>query len=149
MKFRRNVKEEKLFHAVALFSLIVTIILTAVYLLNHNENILQFIGLLVLIFLLYFYIVHSLRKNYVEFQDDKIILINGNSRNIVINICEIETILFPSAKALQNKLNENAIIIKRAAVKNIINYNPQIERYIKDNYKIDTIYYDNYKKAIQ
>lgn len=52
-------------------------------------------------------------KSFVEFQEDKIILINGNGMNIVINIDEIEAALIPSPKALKNKMKENAIVFKR------------------------------------
>ena len=38
MKFRRNIKEEKLFHKVALFSLIAEIVLLAIYFITFNEE---------------------------------------------------------------------------------------------------------------
>ena len=149
MKFRRNIKEEKLFHKVALFSLIAEIVLLAIYFITFNEEFVRFILLLLFVFPLYFLIVHLLRKSFVEFQEDKIILINGNGINIVININEIERILIPSSKALESKMKDNAIIIKRIGVNNIISYNSEIENYIKNNYKIDVEYYDNYTQAIK
>ena len=93
MKFRRNIKEEKLFHKVALFSLIAEIVLLTIYFITFNEELVRFILLLLFVFPLYFLLVHLLRKSFVEFQEDKIILINGNGINIVININEIEKIL--------------------------------------------------------
>ena len=149
MKFRRNIKEEKFFHKVALFSLIAEIVLLAIYFITFNEELVRFILLLLFVFPLYFLIVHLLRKSFVEFQEDKIILINGNGINIVININEIERILIPSSKALESKMKDNAIIIKRIGVNNIISYSLEIESYIKNNYKIDVEYYDNYTQAIK
>ena len=149
MKFRRNIKEENLFHKVALFSLIAEIVLLTIYFITFNEELVRFILVLLFVFPLYFLIVHLLRKSFVEFQEDKIILINGNGRNIVININEIEKILIPSSKALESKMKDNPIIIKRIGVNNIISYNSEIENYIKNNYKIDVEYYDNYTQAIK
>ena len=149
MKFRRNIKEEKLFHIVALFSLIAEIVLLTIYFITFNEELVRFILVLLFVFPLYFLLVHLLRKSFVEFQEDKIILINGNGINIVININEIEKILIPSSKALERKMKNNAIIIKRIGVNNIISYNSEIENYIKNNYKIDVEYYDNYTQAIK
>ena len=149
MKFRRNIKEEKLFHKVALFSFIAEIVLITIYFITFNEELVRFILLLLFVFPLYFLLVHLLRKSFVEFQEDKIILINGNGINIVININEIEKILIPSSKALESKMKDNAIIIKRIGVNNIISYNSEIENYIKNNYKIDVEYYDNYTQAIK
>lgn len=149
MKFRRNIKEEKLFNKVALFSLIAEIVLLTIYFITFNEELVRFILVLLFVFPLYFLLVHFLRKSFVEFQEDKIILINGNGTNIVININEIEKILIPSSKALESKMKNNAIIIKRISVNNIISYNSEIENYIKNNYKIDVEYYDNYTKAIK
>ena len=149
MKFRRNIKEEKLFNKVALFSLIAEIVLLTIYFITFNEELVRFILVLLFVFPLYFLLVHLLRKSFVEFQEDKIILINGNGINIVININEIEKILIPSSKALESKMKDNAIIIKRIGVDNIISYSSEIENYIKNNYKIDVEYYDNYTQAIK
>ena len=149
MKFRRNIKEENLFHKVALFSLIAEIVLLTIYFITFNEELVRLILLLLFVFPLYFLLVHLLRKSFVEFQEDKIILINGNGINIVININEIEKILIPSSKALESKMKDNAIIIKRIGVNNIISYSSEIENYIKNNYKIDVEYYDNYTQAIK
>ena len=149
MKFRCNIKEEKLFHKVAIFSLIAEIVLLIIYFITFNEKLVRLILLLLFVFPLYFLLVHLLRKSFVEFQEDKIILINGNGINIVININEIEKILIPSSKALESKMKDNAIIIKRIGVNNIISYNSEIENYIKNNYKIDVEYYDNYTQAIK
>ena len=149
MKFRRNVKEEKLFNKVALLSLIAEIVLVIYYLATFNKELIRFIVVLLFMFPLYFVIVHLLRKNFVEFQKDKIILINGNGMNIVINTNEVKAILFPSSKALKSKIKENAIVIKRSTMNNIISYNLEIENYIKNNYDLEIAYYDNYTQAIK
>lgn len=43
MKFRRNVKEEKLFNKVALLSLIAEIVLVIYYLVTFNKELIRFI----------------------------------------------------------------------------------------------------------
>lgn len=148
MKFRRNIKEEKLFRTVALLSLIAEIILIAVYLTSNYDRLLDLILSLSPVFPLYLLISNILKKNFVELKEDKIIFINGNENNIVINIDEIQTILIPSATALKNKIKENNIAIKRIDTTNIIPYKPEIENYIKETYKLDIVYYDDYSKAI-
>lgn len=148
MKFRRNIKEEKLFRTVALLSLIAEIILIAVYLTTNYAKLLDLILTLSAVFPLYLLISNKLKKHFVELKEDKIILINGNENNIVINIDEIQTILIPSATALKNKIKENNIAIKRIDTTNIIPYKPEIENYIKETYKLDIVYYDDYSKAI-
>ena len=90
-----------------------------------------------------------MKKQFVEFKEDKIILINGNGRDITIDISEIETIMIPSATALQSKIQDNPIILKRREIKNIISYSVEIEEYIKKNLKIDIVYYDKYSRAIK
>ncbi len=148
MKFRRNIKEEKLFRTVALISLIAEIILIAVYLTTNYTKLLDLIILLIFVFPLYLLISNKLKKNFVELKEDEIILINSNGNNIVINIDEIQTILIPSTTALKNKIKENNIVIKRNSITNIIPYKPEIENYIKETYKLNIVYYDDYSKAI-
>ena len=60
-------------------------------------------------------------------------MINGNGRDITIDISEIETIMIPSSTALQSKIQDNPIILKRRVIKNIISYSIEIEEYIKEN----------------
>ncbi|MBQ9715570.1 MAG: hypothetical protein IJV77_04095 [Clostridia bacterium] len=148
MKFRRNIKEEKLFRTVALLSLIAEIILIAVYLTTNYDRLLDLIITLSPVFPLYLVLSNILKKHFVELKEDKIIFINGNENNIVINIDEIQTILIPSATALKNKIKENNIAIKRIDTTNIIPYKPEIENYIKETYELDIVYYDDYSKAI-
>ena len=97
----------------------------------------------------FFFISISMKKQFVEFKEDKIILINGNGRDITIDLSEIETIMIPSATALQSKIQDNPIILKRRVIKNIISYSIEIEEYIKKNLKIDIVYYDKYSRAIK
>ena len=148
MKFRRNIKEEKLFRTVALLSLIAEIILIAVYLTTNYDRLLDLIITLSPVFPLYLVLSNILKKHFVELKEDKIIFINGNENNIVINIDEIQTILIPSATALKNKIKENNIAIKRIDTTNIIPYKQEIENYIKETYELDIVYYDDYSKAI-
>ena len=122
MKFRRNVKVEKLFYKVAIGSLVVFIILLVIYLITFNSDILRFLGSVLVVVPLYFFGSRSLKRDFVEFQEDKIIIINSNARNIEINISEIETIILPSAKALKSKKEDNPIVIKRVNTSNIISY---------------------------
>ena len=144
MKFRRNVKEEKLFYKVAIGSLVVFIILLVIYLITFNSDILRFLGSVLVVVPLYFFGSRSLKRDFVEFQEDKIIIINSNARNIEINISEIETLILPSAKALKSKKEDNPIVIKRVNTSNIISYSVEIENYIKENLSNYISYYDDY-----
>jgi hypothetical protein len=144
MKFRRNVKEEKLFYKVAIGSLVVFIILLVIYLITFNSDILRLLGSVLVVVPLYFFGSRSLKRDFVEFQEDKIIIINSNARNIEINISEIETIILPSAKALKSKKEDNPIVIKRVNTSNIISYSVEIENYIKENLSNYISYYDDY-----
>jgi hypothetical protein len=144
MKFRRNVKVEKLFYKVAIGSLVVFIILLVIYLITFNSDILRLLGSVLVVVPLYFFGSRSLKRDFVEFQEDKIIIINSNARNIEINISEIETIILPSAKALKSKKEDNPIVIKRVNTSNIISYSVEIENYIKENLSNYISYYDDY-----
>ena len=149
MKFRRNVKEEKLFRWVAIGGLVLLAILFVVFFTTRDNALLDLIVPAILIPPLFFFISISMKKQFVEFKEDKIILINGNGRDITIDISEIETIMIPSATALQSKIQDNPIILKRRVIKNIISYSIEIEEYIKKNLKIDIVYYDKYSSAIK
>ena len=101
-----------------------------------------------------FYKYKRVNKNGVEVCYVNILKYNKDLNKeigdyVSININEIEKILIPSSKALKSKMKDNAIIIKRIGVNNIISYNSEIENYIKNNYKIDVEYYDNYTQAIK
>ena len=149
MKFRRNVKEEKLFRWVAIGGLVLLAILFVIFVTTRDNALLDLIVPAILIPPLFFFISISMKKQFVEFKEDKIILINGNGRDITIDISEIETIMIPSATALQSKIQDNPIILKRRVIKNIISYSIEIEEYIKKNLKIDIVYYDKYSRAIK
>ena len=149
MKFRRNVKEEKLFRWVAIGGLVLLAILFVVFFTTRDNALLDLIVPAILIPPPFFFISVSTKKQFVEFKEDKIILINGNGRDITIDISEIETIMIPSATALQSKIQDNPIILKRRVIKNIISYSIEIEEYIKKNLKIDIVYYDKYSRAIK
>ena len=149
MKFRRNVKEEKIFRGVAIGGLVLLAILFVIFVTTRDNALLDLIVPAILIPPLFFFISISMKKQFVEFKEDKIILINGNGRDITIDISEIETIMIPSATALQSKIQDNPIILKRRVIKNIISYSIEIEEYIKKNLKIDIVYYDKYSRAIK
>ena len=149
MKFRRNVKEEKLFRWVAIGGLVLLAILFVIFVTTRDNTLLDLIVPAILIPPLCFFISISMKKHFVEFKEDKIILINGNGRDITIDLSEIETIMIPSATALQSKIQDNPIILKRRVIKNIISYSIEIEEYIKKNLKIDIVYYDKYSRAIK
>lgn len=149
MKFRRNVKDEKLFRWVAIGGLVLLAILFVIFVTTRDNALLDLIVPAILIPPLFFFISISMKKQFVEFKEDKIILINGNGRDITIDISEIETIMIPSATALQSKIQDNPIILKRRVITNIISYSIEIEEYIKKNLKIDIVYYDKYSRAIK
>ena len=149
MKFRRNVKEEKFSRGVAIGGLVLLAILFVIFVTTRDNALLDLIVPAILIPPLFFFISISTKKQFVEFKEDKIILINGNGRDITIDISEIETIMIPSATALKSKIQDNPIILKRRDIKNIISYSVEIEEYIKKNLKIDIVYYDKYSRAIK
>ena len=149
MKFRRNVKEEKFFRVVAIGGLVLLAILFVIFVTTRDNALLDLIVPAILIPPLFFFISISMKKQFVEFKEDKIILINGNGQDITIDISEIETIMIPSATAQQSKIQDNPIIFKRREIKNIISYSVEIEEYIKKNLKIDIVYYDKYSRAIK
>ena len=149
MKFRRNVKEEKIFREVAIGGLVLLAILFVIFVITRDNALLDLIVPAILIPPPFFFISVSTKKQFVEFKEDKIILINGNGRDITIDISEIETIMIPSATAQQSKIQDNPIIFKRLEIKNIISYSVEIEEYIKKNLKIDIVYYDKYSRAIK
>ena len=149
MKFRRNVKEEMLFRGVAIGGLVLLAILFIIFVITRDNALLDLIVPTLLIPPLFFFISISTKKQFVEFKENKIILINGNGRDITIDTSEIETIMIPSAIALKSKIQDNPIILKRREIKNIISYSTEIEEYIKKNLKIDIVYYDKYSRAIK
>ena len=149
MKFRRNIKEEKLFQRVAIGGLVLLAALFVIYLITRDNALLDLILPALLIPPLFFLISNSMKKHFVEFKENEIILINGNGRDITIDTSNIEIILMPSTTALKNKIKDNPIIFKRQEIKNIVSYSVEIERYIKENLKINIVYYDDYSKAIK
>ena len=151
MRFRRNISAQKTFNAVAIISLIATIVLLIIYFINHEKTLLRFIILLYVCLVGNFDSVSYITKNqYIEFTKDKIIIINHNNvNNFEFNLSEVIVIKIPSQKALKNKFKENAIIIKRPTMVNVISYTKEIETYIKENLKVNIEYYDNYSKALK
>ena len=159
MRFRRNISAQKTFNAVAIISLIATIVLLIIYFINHEKTLLRFIILLYVCLVgnfdsvkvtPSFNISYITKNQYIEFTKDKIIIINHNNvNNFEFNLSEVIVIKIPSQKALKNKFKENAIIIKRPTMVNVISYTKEIETYIKENLKVNIEYYDNYSKALK
>lgn len=149
MKFRRNLKDEKVFKSAAIFFLIIVVLLIFIYIFTQEKVLIRFILGLLLVSPLYFYISFILKNSYVEINKDKIVLINRKSNNIEIIVSEIQGILIPSEKAVKNKAKDNPIIIKHKDKQNIISYAVEIEEYIKNNLNVNIEYYDKYSKAIK
>ena len=149
MKFRRNLKDEKVFKSAAIFFLIIVVVLTLIYVFTQEKELIRLILGLLLVSPLKFYISFILKKSYVEINKDKIVLINHKSNNIEIIVSEIQSILIPSEKAVKNKVKDNPIIIKHKDKQNIISYSVEIEEYIKNNLNVNIEYYDKYSKAIK
>lgn len=149
MKFRRNLKDEKVFKSAAIFFLIIVVVLTLIYIFTQEKVLIRFILGLLLVSPLYFYTSFILKNSYVEINKDKIVLINHKSNNIEIIVSEIQSILIPSEKAVKSKVKDNPIIIKHKDKQNIISYSVEIEEYIKNNLNVNIEYYDKYSKAIK
>ena len=149
MRFRRNIKDERSALIASILAAIAAITLTIIYFINKNKNVLDFIFPLVLIAVVSLACTFVLRKSYVKFEKNMIIIENNKAANISIKISDVRLIMIPTQKALKNKFKENAIIIKRVGTNNIISYTKEVEVYIKENLKIDIEYYDNYTKALK
>ena len=106
MKFRRNVRDEKIFRWVAIGGLVLLVILLVIFAITRDNALLDLIVPAIPIPPLYFFMSISMKKQFVEFKEDKIVLINGNGRDITIDISEIETIMVPSATALKRKMQD-------------------------------------------
>lgn len=149
MKFRRNVKDEKLFKWVAIGGLILIAILLVIFIITKDMDLIDLITSALFIPPLSYLMSCLLKKSFVEFNDNQIILINGYGRDFNINLNDVTIILMPSPEALKRKFRDNPIIVVRQNFKNIITYSKEIENYIKDNLKVNIDYYDDYRKAIK
>ena len=152
MKFRRNVHEKKFFAAVAIIGLIVSVILLIVYFITSDKDLIELFVWSLLIPPLYFYSSFKFKNDFIDFQEDRIVIINGLGGNIEISISNIEAILIPSPTALKNKFKGNNIIFKRQGfenIKNIVTYTKDIENYIKEHLDVSIVYYDNYSDALK
>lgn len=149
MKFRTNTNEEKLFKKVAIVCLVLFVILLVIYFITSYDELLRLLGPLFLCIPICFSICNLLKKDFVEFSEEKIIFLNHNGVNFEINIEEIKMIKIPSEKALKRKMNDNKIIIKRMDVDNVLSYSVELEKYIKENIEVEISYYDNYAEALR
>ena len=149
MKFRTNTNEEKLFKKVAIVCLVLFVILLVIYFITSYDELLRLLGPLFLCIPICFSICNLLKKDFVEFSEEKIIFLNHNGVNFEINIEEIKMIKIPSEKALKRKMRDNKIIIKRMDVDNVLSYSVELEKYIKENIEVEISYYDNYAEALR
>ena len=124
-------------------------VLLIVYGITRNHDLLDLIVPAFLVPPLSFFVSYTLRRDFVELNENQIVFINGNGRDIKIDISDVEAILIPSPQALKKKRKDNPIIIVRREIKNIISYSAEIETYIKENVKVDIAYYDDYGQAIK
>ena len=76
MKFRRNIKEEKLCKIVAIVGLLLLVVSIIAYLMTFSEELIEFMILLFVISPIYFFLTYLLKNSFVEFYEDKIALIN-------------------------------------------------------------------------
>ncbi|MBR2023901.1 MAG: hypothetical protein IJ996_05250 [Clostridia bacterium] len=156
MKFRRNIGEEKLFKYVAIGCLIACVIFLIIYYFTQDKDYIELWIYSIISTLLFFLISVSSRNDFVEFQKDKIIIINHKAPSFTINIANIETIFIPSAIALKHKTQGNNIILKRKHYldfpnnfKLVISYTKEIEKYIVENLDVNIEYYDKYSLALK
>lgn len=149
MRFRRNVKDEKLFRWIAIGGLVLIAILLVVFFITKDVDLIELITYALFIPPIFYLMSCLLKKSFVEFNDNQIILINGHGRDFNINLSDVTIVLIPSPEALKRKFRDNPIIVVRQDFKNIITYSKEIENYIKDNLKVDISYYDNYRQAIK
>lgn len=148
MRFRRNIEDEKSCRWIAIFSLIAFIILFVIFLVTFDQDLWGLIIPLLIAVPIFLWISWIMRRHFVEFQKDKLLIINYK-RSLEIPLSDIEVILIPSPKALKRRLNGNNIIIKRKNQKNLISYSAPIEAYIKENLDVSITFYDLYKQAIE
>lgn len=149
MKFHTNTNEEKLFKKVAIVCLALFIVILIVYFITFSNDCLRFLGPLFLCIPICFYISNLLKKDFVEFSEDKIIFLNHKGVNFEINIEEVKMIMIPTEKALKRKFDDNKIVIKRISVDNVISYSAELEKYIKDNLNVKISYYDKYSEILK
>ena len=149
MKFRRNLEHEKAFKVMAIFCLLFSIAFLVVYLVTQNPTFLRFLVLGILSFLPCACLVYGTRRDYVEFQKDKIVFINVLGSDVEINISDIEAVMIPSPKALKQKLKDNEIFFKQSSGYHALSYTPEIEKYILEHFDFRIVYYDNYNKVFK
>lgn len=146
MKFRRNVKQEKVFKKTSILLSIFNIAFLIIFFVTQNPAFVRLFAAGIFTSLPIFYLIYSIRRDYIEFKNDKIVLINHIASNIEINISDIETVLIPSQKALMSKLKDNEIFLMQTSGYNPISYTPDIEKFILKHLDIQIVYYDNYNE---
>ena len=126
MKFHTNTNEEKLFKKVAIVCLALFIVILIVYFITFSNDCLRLLGPLFLCIPICFYISNLLKKDFVEFSEDKIIFLNHKGVNFEINIEEVKMIMIPTIiptspltnlKSVSLANEVNATSVKTIAVK--------------------------------
>ena len=148
MKFRRNIKQEKVFKKAGISLLLFSTAFLIIYFVTQNTAFIRLFATGIFTSILVFYLVYTEKRAYIEFQKDKIVFINHIASNIEINISDIEAIIMPSVKALKSTWKDNDILFKQSSGYNPVSYTPDIEKFILRNLDIPIIYYDNYNDAI-
>ena len=149
MKFRRNIKAEKAFRFVAIGGAFVFLACFVGYIMTWDQDLIKLVVSSALLAPAYFFVVATLRKQFIEFKEDQIDFIANKSVVSIIKIDDIDEILIPTPIARKKRMQDNAIIFKCGEEKSITSYTPEVEAYIKENLNVKISYYDNYKKAIK
>ena len=76
MKFRRNIKEEKIFLWVAIGGIGLIIALLVAYFITRDEDLFDLIIPAIPIPPLFFYLSYTLKKSFVEFKDNQIVFVH-------------------------------------------------------------------------
>ena len=145
MRFRRNVEMERLFKWIGIFSAIAFVVLFIVFLLTFNSTIFRFVSTLFPLPIISYFVVMLMKKQFIEFDSNKIRFI-ANERSIVeFNVDEVLMIVVPSNEVKGAK----DIIIRRSGVTNITSYNEELKKYLENNFNSIIKYYDKYSDGIK
>lgn len=145
MRFRRNVEMERLFKWIGIFSAIAFVVLFIVFLLTFNSTIFRFVSTSFPLPIISYFVVMLLKKQFIEFDSNKIRFI-ANERSIVeFNVDEVLMIVVPSNEVKGAK----DIIIRRSGITNITSYNEELKKYLENNFNSIIKYYDKYSDGIK
>ncbi|MBP3397229.1 MAG: hypothetical protein J6L87_08665 [Clostridia bacterium] len=149
MKFQRNLGDARAFRTAAILFSLFGIAFLIIYLVTRDSVFLRLLAMGAPTSLFCFYLAYSAGRDYVVFQEDKILFSNRFAADFAVNVSDIEAVLVPSQKALRNKWKSNEIIFKRASEYNSVSHTPEIEAYILEHLDVRVIYYDDRSKALR